>query len=389
MRSPYEEVRVMTIPTGVSSVRFTVVAALALALTACGTGRSAGAPDQMPILPETPKAGRAGLSAPVVGTPPAGRPDGAPGAVASLNRRLVAPGAARSVLDAELPIGPGDLIELSVFEVDELSKLRVRVPMKGTVSLPLVGQVQATGRTAAELEDEIRSRLQAKFMHDPQVSVFVHEHNSQRVSVIGAVRRGGVFPLNRQLRVADALALAEGLSDDADSYVYVVRRVPAGTVAKAGGAAPPAGAAAAPDATEEIMTPIDLAAIADGREELNVILQPGDVVHVPRAGSFYVGGSVERSGSFVLRGRTTLHQAVLAGGCVKDVADWSDVRLYRKDASGKVSVSNYDLEKFEEGQPAPELQRNDVVIIGKHAGKAFFYGFLDFFKGALGVAKGI
>jgi hypothetical protein len=52
-------------------------------------------------------------------------------------------------------------------------------------------------------------------------------------------------------------------------------------------------------------------------------------------------------------------------------------------------VSNYDLEKFEEGQPAPELQRNDVVIIGKHAGKAFFYGFLDFFKGALGVAKGI
>ncbi len=137
------------------------------------------------------------------------------------------------------------------------------------------------------------------------------------------------------------------------------------------------------------MTPIDLAAIADGREELNVILQPGDVVHVPRAGSFYVGGSVERSGSFVLRGRTTLHQAVLAAGGVKDVADWSDIRLYRRDASGKVSVSNYDLEKFEEGQAAPELQRNDVVIIGKHAGKAFFYGFIDFFKGALGVAKGI
>ena len=379
-----------TIRTAVSSVGFTVVAALALTMTACGTGRSAGTPDQMPMLPETPKAGRPGLSAPVVGTPPAGRPgEGAPGAVTSLNRRLIGQGAARSAEDAELPIGPGDLIELSVFEVDELSKLKVRVPMKGTVSLPLVGSIQATGRTAAELEDEIRTRLQQKFMHDPQVSVFVHEHNSQRVSVIGAVRRGGVFPLNRQLRVADALALAEGLSDDADSFVYVVRRVPAGTVAKAGGAAPQAGATAARDATEEIMTPIDLAAIADGREELNIVLQPGDVVHVPRAGSFYVGGSVERSGSFVLRGRTTLHQAILAAGGVKDVADWSDVRLYRRDASGKVSVSNYDLEKFEEGQAAPELQRNDVVVIGKHAGKAFFYGFIDFFKGALGVAKGI
>src|SRR5258705_152342 len=299
MRSPNEEAHVTTTRTAVSSVRFTVVAALALTLTACGTGRSAGAPDQMPILPETPKAGRAGLSAPVVGTPPAGRPDGAPGAVASLNRRLVGQGAARSVGDTELPIGPGDLIELSVFEVDELSKLRVRVPMKGTVSLPLVGQVQATGRTAAELEDEIRSRLQEKFMHDPQVSVFIHEHNSQRVSVIGAVRRGA-------------------------------------------GAGPACG-----------------------------------------------GGGVERWGSLGWRGRTTLPRGVLAAGGVKDGADWSDIRLYRRDASGKVSVSNYDLEKFEEGQAAPELQRNDVVIIGKHAGKAFFYGFIDFFKGALGVAKGI
>jgi hypothetical protein len=65
------------------------------------------------------------------------------------------------------------------------------------------------------------------------------------------------------------------------------------------------------------------------------------------------------------------------------------VRLYRKATSGKVEVTTYDLDAFEEGKPAPELQRNDVVVVGKSAGKAFFYGFLDFFKGALGVAKGI
>jgi polysaccharide export outer membrane protein len=147
--------------------------------------------------------------------------------------------------------------------------------------------------------------------------------------------------------------------------------------------------AAPPGATEEVMTPIDLSALAEGRDELNIPLQSGDVVHVPRAGSFYVGGSVERAGSFVLRGKTTLHQAILAAGGVKDVADWGDVRLYRRDGSGQISVTNYDLEKFEEGTPSPELQRNDVVVIGKHGGKAFFYGFLDFFKGALGVAKGI
>jgi len=52
-------------------------------------------------------------------------------------------------------------------------------------------------------------------------------------------------------------------------------------------------------------------------------------------------------------------------------------------------VQGPHIEAFEQGKPAPELQRNDVVVVGKHAGKAFFYGFIDFFKGALGVAKGI
>ena len=143
------------------------------------------------------------------------------------------------------------------------------------------------------------------------------------------------------------------------------------------------------ETTAEVMAPIDLSELADGREDLNVALQAGDVVHVPRAGSVYVGGSVERPGSFLLRGKTTAQQAIFAAGGVKDVADWSDVRLYRKTPAGKVEVTVYDLEAFEQGKPAPELQRNDVVVVGKHAGKAFFYGFLDFFKGALGVAKGI
>jgi polysaccharide biosynthesis/export protein len=311
-----------------------------------------------------------------------------------LNLRLLAK-AGPSGGDGDLPVGPGDLIEVSVFEVEELSKLKLRIPARGMISLPLIGQVQAAGRTATELEDEIRTKLQQKYMHDPQVSVFVHEHNSQRVSVMGAVRRGGVITLNRQLRLADALATAEGLADDAHHVVYVIRQVPAGTVSQlrasaAGGpgaTSPPATSRPA-DAKEEVMTPIDLSQLADGRDELNVSLRPGDVIHVPRAGSFYVGGSVERPGSFLLKEKTTLQQAILAAGGVKNVADWTDIRLYRQTPSGQVDVTTVDLNVVEEGQAPPELRRDDVVIVGKHAGKAVFYGFLDFFKGALGVAKG-
>jgi polysaccharide biosynthesis/export protein len=346
---------------------------------------------------------------------------GAPGPVAetraptsaALNLRLlekVGPTAS----EGDLSVGPGDLIEVSVFEVEELSKLRLRIPARGVISVPLIGQIQAAGRTATELEDEVRTRLQQKFMHNPQVAVFVHEHNTQRVTVMGAVRRGGVITLNRQLRLADAFATAEGLADDADHIAYVIRRVPAGTLNQIGAisataaltpvvspaavsapAAPPAappGAASPPpgdaNATEEVMMPIDLSELANGRVELNIPLRPGDVIYVPRAGSFYVGGSVERPGSFLLKGKTTLQQAVTAAGGVKDVADWTDVRLYRRTPSGQVEVTKVDLDAIEGGKPAPDLLGNDVVVVGKHLGKAFFYGVLDFIKGVLGVAKG-
>jgi len=368
---------------------YVVTSVMAIALTACSGARSSGAPDEGALLREN------GLPAAVAAradrAPDPGRAprEAGPASAAALNSRLMEQ-AARSSDETDLPVGTGDLLEISVFEVEELSKIRLRVPGRGVVSLPLIGQIQASGRTTAELEDEIRTRLQGKFMHDPQVSVFLQEHNSQRISVIGAVRKGGVFNLTRPLRLADALALAEGLTEEADRQVYVIRRAPlAAVTAAANGAAPPSGSGMGGDGTAEVMAPIDLSELADGREDLNVQLRSGDVVQVPRAGSVYVGGSVERPGSFLLRGKTTAQQAIFAAGGVKDVADWSDVRLYRKSPSGKVEVTVYDLDAFEKGAPAPELQRNDVVVVGKSAGKAFFYGFLDFFKGALGVAKGI
>jgi polysaccharide export outer membrane protein len=382
-----------------SNARFVVASVVAITLTACGSTRSLDGVDQSGLLRETGGSPSRPADPAARSTDP-GRPSKEPGlapSTAALNSRLLEQ-SARSSEDTDLPVGAGDLLEISVFEVDELSKIRLRVPLRGVISLPLLGQIQAAGRTTAELEDEIRTRLQRKFMHDPQVSVFLTEHNSQRVSVIGAVRKGGVFTLNRPIRLADALALAEGLTDEADRHVYVIRRVPiaavtgtgaAGAGAGAAGVARTAGSPPGRDATAEVMAPIDLSELADGREDLNVALRSGDVVHVPRAGSVYVGGSVERPGSFLLRGKTTVQQAILAAGGVKDVADWSDVRLYRKTPSGEVEVTSYDIEAFEQGKPAPELHRNDVVVVGKHAGKAFFYGFIDFFKGALGVAKGI
>jgi polysaccharide export outer membrane protein len=334
------------------------------------------------------------------------------GTTAALNTQLFQR-AATPATPGDLPLGPGDLIEVVVFEVPELSNLKVRVSRPGIVVLPLIGQIPVTGKTPAELEADLRERLGQRFMHDPHVTVFVHERKSQRISVIGAVRKGGVFELSGRLRLADALAMAEGLADDADHMVYLFRRVPAGTVAQAQArAAPPAGSppsagapppgpppaapppgAASPasdsGATEEVMTAINLDAMAKGADELNVQLEAGDVIHVPRAGSIYVGGSVARPGSMPLKVNTTVHQAILAAGGVSHVAALADVRLYRTNPDGQISITELDLNEFEAGKGSPVLQKNDVVIVGKSAAKAIFWGVYDLFRGMFGIGVGL
>jgi polysaccharide export outer membrane protein len=308
------------------------------------------------------------------------------------NRKLLSQAAAPAQ-DSDLPLGPGDLIEVSVFDVPEFSGLKLRIPLGGSVTLPLIGDVAAGGLTPTELQSVIRARLQQDYMHDPQVSVFVTEQKSQRISVLGAVRSGGVFTLANRLRLADALALAGGLADDAGHTVYVIRRITSGDAAGSIGAPVRLAAAAAPSQADanpqapsmrEVMTAIDLEDLVAGRDELNLPLQSGDVVNVPRAGSFYVGGDVQRAGSFLLKTKTTAAQAIVAAGGVKETADWDDVRLYRSGTGGKHEVIVFSLNDVEKGKPAPEVQPEDVIVVGRSGMKAVLYGVRDFMRFGLG-----
>ena len=313
-------------------------------------------------------------------------PAAKPAAVAAV-ARLDADASGTTTDVNDLTLGAGDLIEVSVFEVPEFSNLKARIPSSGAITLPLLGAVSASGLTAGELQSVIRLRLQEKYMHDPQVSVFVTEHKSQRISVIGAVKSGGVFTLTGRFRLADALAMAGGLMDDAGLTVYVIRKVPADGAPTDGGGGNGGGDAEARPA--QVMTAIDLENLAGGKRELNLPLQAGDVVEVPRAGSFYVGGEVNRSGSFLLKARTTLDQVPAVAGGVKDVADWDDIRVYRARPDGARDVMTFSLNEFEKGKPAPEVQANDVVVVGKSYMKVFLYGVKDFFHFGVGAAASV
>ena len=120
-------------------------------------------------------------------------------------------------------IGALDLLQISVFQLEDLDR-EVRVNSSGMVSLPLIGAVAAGGRTVAELEKEIARRLSESYLQNPQVSVFVKEFTSQRVTVEGAVTKPGIFPITGKTSLLQAIAMSEGLTPLADAQSVIVFR---------------------------------------------------------------------------------------------------------------------------------------------------------------------
>jgi polysaccharide export outer membrane protein len=120
-------------------------------------------------------------------------------------------------------VGGLDVLDVEVYGAEDLTR-SVRVSESGEISLPLIGRVHAGGLTASELENEIARRLKEHYMEDPQVSVFVKEYMSQRVTVEGAVRKPGIFSLTGRTSLLQIIALSEGLDDLANPAGIVIYR---------------------------------------------------------------------------------------------------------------------------------------------------------------------
>lgn len=110
-------------------------------------------------------------------------------------------------------IGAQDLLEISVFGVQELSK-EVRVNSNGQVTLPLIGAIMAGGKSIPELESELAKKYAAGFLQNPQVSVFVKEFTSQRITLEGALAKPGIYPITGRITLLQAIALAGGVDNN-------------------------------------------------------------------------------------------------------------------------------------------------------------------------------
>ncbi|MCX7034402.1 MAG: polysaccharide export protein [Arenimonas sp.] len=125
---------------------------------------------------------------------------------------------------SEYRVGAQDLLEISVFQVNDLNRT-VRVNSNGQISLPLIGVVQAGGNTVQELEALIAARLTEGYLQSPQVSVFVKEFTSQRITLEGAIKNPGIFPVTGKMSLLQAIALGGGVTDLANLQGVVVFRM--------------------------------------------------------------------------------------------------------------------------------------------------------------------
>ena len=128
--------------------------------------------------------------------------------------------------DTNYRVGALDRLNITVFQIKELTVEKMQVDANGQILLPLIGAVVARGKTTTELSNEIASRLEGKYLQSPQVSVTVEEAVSQKVSVEGAVNEAGVFELKGRTSLLEAVARAKGAAKNANLHrVTIIRSV--------------------------------------------------------------------------------------------------------------------------------------------------------------------
>lgn len=230
-------------------------------------------------------------------------------AAAVLALSALAPAAA-----AEVPLGAGDVVRVSVYGNPDLS-LETRVSEAGGLTFPLVGQVVVGGLTVAAAEKKIGGLLESGgFLKKAQVNIIVSMLASQQVSVLGQVNRPGRYPVDGKRGVLDMLALAGGISAEGGDTVSLVRTRNGKT---------------SRDTVDVILM------VRSGALDANLDVAGGDMVFVERAPRFYIVGEVQRPGAFRVERRMTVLQALSAGGGLTARGSNNGLRITRNDASGK------------------------------------------------------
>ena len=242
-------------------------------------------------------------------------------------------------------IGAKDLLEVKVYELPELNQT-VRVAEDGTITLAVIGPVPASGLTAQELEKKIAAILDEKYTKGAHVTVIIREH--QKIAVLGAVGRPGLYEMAGPTTLLQILSEAGGLTQQAGKEIHILRQQDDGD-------------------KERIVLNVD--DLMRRSQDTNIILKPKDEIIVPfdQTLTVFVYGEVRNPGAiqFLESKGLTLLKAVAQAGGLTEWANAVQVLVKRKDPqTGKEKNLWFNLKKIIDGKrPDFPLQDGDIIVV--------------------------
>jgi len=265
--------------------------------------------------------------------------------------------------DDRYRIGPGDVLDIRVFNRPQLSREAVRVEGSGMIRMPLIEtEIQAACQTEGELAKEISTRY-AKYYKNLQVDVFIKEYHSRQVAIIGAVNDQSRFELQRRVRLLELLTYAKGPSPRAGQTINIVHSNTSSPCKKVDDT----------DASSAFSS-YKLSDVLQGDPKSNPYLEAGDIVTLPEADQVYVVGNVFSPITIALKEPITLTRAIAMAGGLKQDTKKDKIRILRQEAGTTIRKEiTVDLSAIEKKSSEDlALLPNDIVDVPTSAGKSFF-----------------
>ncbi|MFP4446872.1 MAG: SLBB domain-containing protein [Desulfosudaceae bacterium] len=231
-------------------------------------------------------------------------------------------------------LGEGDVLTITVYEQPDL-KTTVRVSGNGMVSLPLLGQVSVNNLSVKELEEKIEGLLADGYIVNPQVNIFIDDFRSRKVTILGEVKKPGVYEIQGRTTLLELISQADGLNRDATDTAVIQHR-------------------SAPETEPPVR--IDLSRLMEeGQAAGNIEVRDGDHVYIPKKEVFYVSGQVKNPDVYNYEKGLTVIKALTMAGGPNDKAAPSRTRIIRTRDGQEHLIKDVSMDKV--------VRPNDVIVV--------------------------
>ncbi|MBU2623776.1 MAG: SLBB domain-containing protein [Proteobacteria bacterium] len=205
----------------------------------------------------------------------------------------------QQALGQEYEVGDGDLLRISVYDNPDLAT-EVRVSGEGKIMVPLIGEAVVNKLTAAEIGKKLAALFADGYLKNPQVSVFIAEYKSKKVTMLGEFTKPGLLEMRGNSTLMEVISNSGGITANAGETLFIQRNIIKGGT----------------DHKDDIIIAIDLKKLLEGGDvNANVPVLDGDSIYVPRASFVYVSGEVKNPGAYkITQGLTVLRSITVAGG---------------------------------------------------------------------------